>query len=226
MGGVNDVADQRLQRKLVAWWILVGGLAVLGFAARASGDEQAQDVLYRYDTAVFGGLFYLIVLGVVLAIASGLDLREAFALRAPRSWAVAAGIAVGLLVTLLVVTAALEPVLGAGEEQGLDPSGWRPERAPALALNAVVTALLGPLVEELLFRGLGFHLLAQFGHPAAIVITAIAFALTHGIAVGLPIFFVIGVGLGFIRSRTASIYPPLLLHAGFNGLALVAGVLN
>jgi membrane protease YdiL (CAAX protease family) len=226
VGRVSHVADQPLQRKLVAWWILVGGLAVLSFAARASGDEPAQDVLYRYDTAVFAGLFYLIVLGVVLAIASGLELREAFALRAPSSWAAAAGIAVGLLVTLLVVTAALEPVLGAGEEQGLDPSGWRPERAPALALNAVVTALLGPLVEELLFRGLGFHLLAQFGHVAAIVITAVAFALTHGIAVGLPIFFVIGLGLGFIRSRTGSIYPPLLLHAGFNGLALVAGVLN
>jgi membrane protease YdiL (CAAX protease family) len=222
----QHATDRRLQRKLVAWWILVGGLAVLGFAAQASSDDSPEDILYRYDTALFGGVFYLLILGVALAIASGLDLREVFALRTPRSWAAAAGIAFGLLVVLLIVTALLEPVLGAGEEQGLDPSGWRPERAPALALNAVVTALLGPLVEELLFRGLGFHLLAQFGDAAAIVVTSIAFALTHGIAVGLPIFFVIGVGLGFIRSRTGSIYPPFLLHAGFNGLALVAGVLN
>jgi uncharacterized protein len=217
----------RLQRKLVAWWVLVGGLAVLGFAARAaSDDEPAQDVLYRYDAAVYGGLFYLLILGIVLVIASGIKPREAFALRPPTSWAVAAGIAAGLLVSLLIVSAALEPVLGAGEEQGLDPTGWRPERAGAFALNAVVTALLGPLVEELLFRGIGFYLLAQFGHLAAIVVTSIAFALTHGIAVGLPIFFIIGVGLGFIRSRTESIYPALLLHAGFNGIALVGGVLN
>jgi membrane protease YdiL (CAAX protease family) len=217
----------RLQRKLVAWWVLVGGLAVLGFAARAaSDDEPAQDVLYRYDAAVYGGLFYLLILGIVLVIASGIKPREAFALRPPTSWAVAAGIAAGLLVSLLIVSAALEPVLGAGEEQGLDPTGWRPERAGAFALNAVVTALLGPLVEEFLFRGIGFYLLAQFGHLAAIVVTSIAFALTHGIAVGLPIFFIIGVGLGFIRSRTESIYPALLLHAGFNGIALVGGVLN
>jgi membrane protease YdiL (CAAX protease family) len=222
----QQAADRRLQRKLVAWWVLVGGLAVLGFAAQASGDEAPQDVLYRYDAALFGAFFYLLVLSVAVLIASGLDVREVFALRRPRSWATAAGIAFGLLVALLILTAVLEPVLGAGEEQGLDPSGWRPERAPALALNAVVTALFGPLVEELLFRGLGFYLLAQFGHLAAIVVTAIAFALTHGIAVGLPIFFVIGLGLGFIRSRTDSIYPPFLLHAGFNGLALVAGVLN
>jgi membrane protease YdiL (CAAX protease family) len=217
----------RLQRKLVAWWVLVGGLAVLGFAARAaSDDEPARDVLYRYDAAVYGGLFYLLILSIVLVIASGIDPREAFALRSPTSWAVAAGIAAGLLVSLLIVSAALEPVLGAGEEQGLDPTGWRPERAGAFALNAVVTALLGPLVEEFLFRGIGFYLLAQFGDLAAIVVTSIAFALTHGIAVGLPIFFIIGVGLGFIRSRTESIYPALLLHAGFNGIALVGGVLN
>lgn len=216
----------RLQRKLVAWWVLVGGLAVLGFAARSSDEEPATDVLYRYDAAVYGGLFYLLILGIVLVIASGIDPREAFALRSPTSWAVAAGIAVGLLVSLLVVSALLEPVLGAGEEQGLDPTGWRPERAGAFALNAVVTALLGPLVEEFLFRGIGFYLLAQFGHLAAIVVTSIAFALTHGIAVGLPIFFIIGVGLGFVRSRTGSIYPALLLHAGFNSVALVGGLVN
>ena len=218
--------QQRLQRKLVAWWVLVGGLAVLAFSARASDEEPATDVLYRYDAAVFGGLFYLLILGIVLVIASGIEPREAFALRSPTSWAVAAGIAVGLLVSLLIVSALLEPVLGAGEEQGLDPTGWRPERAGAFALNAFVTAVLGPLVEEFLFRGIGFYLLVQFGHISAIVVTSIAFALTHGIAVGLPIFFIIGVGLGFIRSRTESIYPPLLLHAGFNGIALVGGVLN
>jgi membrane protease YdiL (CAAX protease family) len=219
--------QERLQRKLLAWWVLVGGLAVLGFAARASDDDEpARDLLYRYETAVFGGLFYLLILGIVLAIAYGLDLREAFALRRPTSWGLAAGLAVGLLVSLLIVAQLLEPVLGAGEEQGLDPTGWRSERVAAFALNALVTAGLGPLVEELLFRGIGFYLLAQFGEVAAIAVTATAFALTHGIAVGLPIFFIIGVGLGFIRSRTASIYPALLLHAGFNGIALIGGVVN
>jgi membrane protease YdiL (CAAX protease family) len=217
---------ERLQRKLIAWWVLVGSLAVLGFAARAAAEEPAKDVLYRYDTAVFGALFYLLILGIVLVIASGIDPREAFALRAPTSWGLAAGLAVGLLISLLIVAQLLEPLLGAGEEQGLDPTGWRSERAAAFALNAIVTAALGPLVEEFLFRGIGFYLLAQFGHLAAIVVTGIAFALTHGIAVGLPIFFIIGVGLGFIRSRTRSIYPALLLHAGFNTVALIGGVLT
>jgi membrane protease YdiL (CAAX protease family) len=222
----SEIDERRLQRKLIAWWALVAVLAVLGFSAQAADEEPAQDVLYRYSTFVFGSFFYLLVLAVVLLIASGIDRREAFALRRPSSWGLAAGLAVGLLVSLLIVASVLEPVLGAGDEQGLDPTGWDSDRAPAFALNAFVTAVLGPVVEEALFRGIGFYLLAQFGQVAAIVVTAIAFALTHGILVGLPIFFIIGVGLGFIRSRTGSIYPPVLLHAGFNGIALIGGVLN
>jgi membrane protease YdiL (CAAX protease family) len=222
----SGIDERRLQRKLIAWWALVAVLAVLGFSAQAADEEPAQDVLYRYSTFVFGSFFYLLVLAVVLLIASGIDRREAFALRRPSSWRLAAGLAVGLLVSLLIVASVLEPVLGAGDEQGLDPTGWDSDRAPAFALNAFVTAVLGPIVEEALFRGIGFYLLAQFGQVAAIVVTAVAFALTHGILVGLPIFFIIGVGLGFIRSRTGSIYPPVLLHAGFNGIALIGGVLN
>jgi uncharacterized protein len=223
---MNGVSEQRLQRKLLAWWVLVGALAVLGFAARASDEEPVKDVLYRYETAVVGSLFYFLVLGVILVIASGFDPREAFALRRPTSWGLAGGLAFGVLISLLIVAQLLEPILGAGEEQGLDPTGWDPDRAPAFALNALVTAVLGPLVEELLFRGIGFYLLAQFGQLAAVLVTGIAFALTHGILEGLPIFFIIGVGLGFIRARTASIYPALLLHAAFNGIALIGGVLN
>ena len=46
------MSEERLQRKLIAWWALVGALTVLGFAAQAGGEEPARDVLFRYETAV------------------------------------------------------------------------------------------------------------------------------------------------------------------------------
>lgn len=215
-----------MQRRLLGWWALVGVLSVLGFAAQASESEPVRDALYRYETAIVGAFFYLLVLAVILVIASGFDRREAFALRRPTSWRTAILLSIGLLVVLLAVAAALEPIFGAGEEQGLDPTGWDPDRAGALALNFVLTAMVAPIVEELMFRGIGFFLLEQFGQAAAIVVTAIAFALTHGIVEGIPVFFVIGVGLAFMRSRTKSIYPPVLMHAGFNGIGVIAGVFS
>jgi membrane protease YdiL (CAAX protease family) len=85
---------------------------------------------------------------------------------------------------------------------------------------------VGPVVEELTFRGIGFFLLAQFGQVAAILVTAVAFALTHGILQGLPVFFIIGVALAFVRSRTDSIYPSIVMHAAFNTIGVIGGVLN
>ena len=222
--------EQRSQpdkgRRLIGWWALVGTLSVLAFAASASSSEPVQDALYRYETAIVGLFFYALILGVILLIASGFDRREAFALRRPTSWGRAIGISFGLLIVLLAVAAALEPIFGAGKEQGLDPTGWDSSRAPAFILNFVLTALVAPIVEELMFRGIGFFLLEQFGQLAAIVVTAIAFSLTHGIVEGIPVFFVIGAGLAFMRSRTKSIYPPILLHAGFNGIGVIGGLFN
>jgi membrane protease YdiL (CAAX protease family) len=218
--------EKRMQRRLTAWWVLIGLLTVLNFSAYFADGDTPNDVLYRYASAIFGFVFYMVILGVVLFIGSELDRREVFALRRPRSWGVAVGLAVGLVFAMLIVAAALEPVLHAGEAQGLDPPGWDPDRAPALFLNAIVVAVVGPIVEELTFRGIGFFLLVQFGQVAAVVVTAVAFALTHGILEGLPIFFIIGVALAFIRARTNSIYPSILMHAGFNGIGVIAGVFN
>jgi membrane protease YdiL (CAAX protease family) len=218
--------EKRMQRRLTAWWVLIGLLTLLNFSAYFSDGDTPNDVLYRYESAIFGFVFYMVILGVVLFIGSGLDRREVFALRRPRSWGVAVGLAVGLVFAMLIVAAALEPVLHAGEAQGLDPPGWDPDRAPALFLNAIVVAVVGPIVEELTFRGIGFFLLVHFGQVAAVVVTAVAFALTHGILEGLPIFFIIGVALAFIRARTNSIYPSILMHAGFNGIGVIAGVFN
>ena len=220
------MSERSLARKLTAWWVLVGALSLLAYSANFTDGDPPDDVLYRYESALVGFLLYALVLGLLLAIASGLDLREAFGLRRPRSWAAAAGWAFGLLVSMLALSVVLEPILGGGEEQGLDPSGWRSDRALAFALNAVVIAGIAPIVEELMYRGLGYTLLAPFGVAGAIIVIGIAFALAHGLIRAFPVLFVIGAGLAFLRWRTGSIYPAIILHASFNGIGLLAGVLS
>jgi uncharacterized protein len=74
------------------------------------------------------------------------------------------------------------------------------------------------------FRGLGFTLLRRFGNWAAVFMVGFTFALVHGLVEGFPILFAFGSALAFIRWRTGSIYPTILLHASFNAIALIAGV--
>jgi membrane protease YdiL (CAAX protease family) len=133
-------------------------------------------------------------------------------------------LSLAILIAVFGIAAVLEAIFHAGREQGLDPVGWRSDRALAFAMSALVVAGIAPIVEELVYRGIGFTLLAQFGEVAAIVLTAITFALAHGIVEGIPVFFVIGAGLALLRSRTQSIYPAMLVHIGFNALNVVAGV--
>lgn len=65
---------------------------------------------------------------------------------------------------------------------------------------------------------------SSFGPPAAIVVTGLAFGLAHGLVVALPVLSLFGVILAALRWRTASLYPPIILHALFNATALIAAV--
>jgi uncharacterized protein len=216
------MSERAMQRRLIWWWVLVGSIAVFSFAGRAASDDAPDnEAFYRYDTVAVGLVLYLLLFSFALLIATGLDLREAFALRRPASWGRAALTALGAFVAMWVLAAILEQLFHAGEEQGLDPKQLSTDLLPPFLLNLVLAAVIVPVVEELIYRGLGFTLLAQFGDLAAIFMTAIAFALAHGIVEGIPVFFVIGAALAFVRSRTNSIYPSMIMHGTFNGIQVI-----
>ena len=79
-------------------------------------------------------------------------------------------------------------------------------------------------MEEVTFRGLGYSLLEPLGRMTAILWIGIAFGLAHGLVEGLPILIVFGAGLAFLRARTDSVYPGMVVHAAFNAIALLVSV--
>jgi membrane protease YdiL (CAAX protease family) len=208
--------------RLVLWLGFVALLVAAQYAARATGGKPDRDALYQYSTAANGIVDYAIVLAVVLAIAGAS--RELLTLRRPDAWGRALRLALGALVFIYVSTGILDHFLHAGQEQGLTPSHWEPSRAGPYAVNFVVIALVAPVVEELTYRGLGFTLLERFGTWVAVAVTAVLFGLSHGLVEGLPVLTVFGLGIGWLRARTGSVYPGMLVHGAFNALALVLAV--
>jgi membrane protease YdiL (CAAX protease family) len=211
--------------KLAGWLGLVGALAAINYASRFASGKPPADTLYRYDTALSGVIFYAVTAAILYWIARGMSRRE-IGVRAPASWSRALGFTLATLIVLLVVEVALEAVLHATREQGLEPSHWNPDKAVPFALNAVVVVLAAPLVEELTFRGVGFALLVPFGRVVALTGTAAAFAADHGLVEGFPALFVFGLAVAVVRLRTRSVFPGMLLHACFNGLALLDAFLR
>lgn len=207
------------------WWLLlVGVLATISYAGRVEGGKPPKDALYRYDTALTGIVLYLILLGIVLTLARDLPVREFFALRRPRSWPRALGIALGAYIAIFLGAGLLLQVLGAGDEQGLTPDGWDSSRAGAYAANVVAVALVGPIVEELLYRGAGMTLFSFLGAWPAVAITSLAFGLAHGLVLALAALVFFGVVTAVVRLRTDSIYPCMLVHCAFNATSLVIAV--
>jgi hypothetical protein len=194
-------------------------LSALNYVSRFAAGPPDRNAIFHWDLAVGGLILYAIMLAVVLRIARGIPL-DRLGLRSPPSWLRALGLTLVVLVAILVVEQALEPLLHAGREQGLEPTGWQPRRADAFGLNAFVIVIVDPFTEELTFRGLGFTLLARFGSFAAVTGTSLAFALAHGLVNGLVPLFIFGVGVALLRLRTGSVFPGMLLHACFNGAVL------
>jgi hypothetical protein len=210
--------------RLVAWLVVVGVFIAIAYAGRAAGGKPDADVLYQYDTAVGILIQSAIVLAIVLWITRGPMQRDLLALRAPRSWAGAIGWSIALVVAILVVIPILESQLHGGEEQGLAPDGWDPDRAQAYIVNAVMIAGVTPVVEELMFRGAGYSLLARFGQVVAILVVGVSFGLVHGLVYGLAALTVFGIGLAWLRAKTESVYPCIAIHCLFNTVALVVAV--
>lgn len=210
--------------RLLGWAALVGVLALLSYAANLASGDPPEDVLYRWSTAVGGLVQYALILAVVLALARGLA-PETLGLRRPDSWRSAAGWIFAALVAIWVIGAVLNIFLEAGEEQGLVPDGWDSDRAASFVANFVVVAGVAPFVEELTYRGLGYGAVRDWrGQTAAVVVTALAFGLAHGLVVALPVLTIFGAILAILRLKTQSLYPPVILHSVFNGAALVAAV--
>ena len=106
-----------------------------------------------------------------------------------------------------IVAVAVEPLLHGGEDQGLAADRWEPEQAGAFAANVVVLVLLGPFAEELFFRGLGVRVLMLYGGLVSILVTGVMFGLVHGILGALPPLVLFGIGLAWVRLRSASVWP-------------------
>jgi uncharacterized protein len=211
-------------RRLAAWLTLIGVYITVAYASRATEGTPSKDTLYRYDTAIGGVVWYAISLALVLLITHGPDQRALLALRRPRTVGRAVALSLAVIVFVYVVSAAAEPFLHGGKEQGLTPDKWEPSRAGQYAANFVVIAVIAPIVEELVFRGAGFSLLVRYGQTVAILAVGILFGLVHGLVAGLVVLALFGVALAWLRAKTDSVYPCIAVHSLFNTIALVVSV--
>ena len=102
---------------------------------------------------------------------------------------------------------------------------------PELAIRILVvagTVIVGPLFEELLFRGLIQTTMRSFlfeaGNRAwlAILFSSGFFMIMHEDPGHWPALFVLGVCMGYAYEKSGSLWRPIFIHAIFNATAVIA----
>jgi uncharacterized protein len=195
----------------------------LAFVVAAVGDATSIDLVTRVlcEAAAFVSTLF----AVTLVHERERPLRDVLALRRPP---------IVLLVLALLFGFALQgPVnLIAGviyEKYPLPPEHLEllHQLFDVKALHqkvAIVVAagLVGPVVEELLFRGgILRGLLRRHGALGTVLGISVFFALAHREPRNFLPDFMGGLAMGYVRVTTGSLWPAILLHAAFNTTSVI-----
>jgi hypothetical protein len=199
-------------RPIPGWSLLLfgGALVAIGFVAlRFLPLTEMLDLL--------GAFFAIGFLAVVVAVAPlGRAAIPALGLRAA-NWKYVVFGALGTMALSVAVS-----------QFGLEPQGMKQvldivRDLHQLALSLLLLAVLAPLVEELVFRGLLYGWLAgRWGGNVGWIVSSLAFGAAHTEPAHIILVLPLGLLFGWLRKRTDSLLPSLVAHIANNGLALVA----
>jgi membrane protease YdiL (CAAX protease family) len=190
----------------------------LGLRSKAAQERTPEEILVLALVSAGALLVALFVLGRVLLRLRLADLGfRRPSVRALRS---AAAIGAGLWLLSILVNALQIRAFGPNPQTLIVTVGAHAGPA-ALVMDLATGAVVAPFAEEVLFRGLIFGGLAQrMPLAAAAAISAVLFALSHGLGVVAPIF-VLGLGLAYVYARTGTIWAPMVTHAVVNAISLL-----
>lgn len=110
-------------------------------------------------------------------------------------------------------------LLGFDVESALDVSYGT--TAMDVVLNVVCTAVIPGLVEEFAYRGIVLGALKKYDARLAVLGSAFLFGMVHGNFSQIPFAFVVGLVLGYVRVKTDSMLPGILIHFGNNFYAVI-----
>jgi membrane protease YdiL (CAAX protease family) len=201
----------------VSWMIVRGATSLLrrGEPGSAIGLLAMQFLGYA---------IWFLCLWVILKFKYGRGFWHSIGWVKPHERSLAAAVLGGpvLAIALAALAAALDtPHLDSPIEKLITTRG-------SLILVGIVVSTAGPLAEELAFRGFMMPLLVRsFGGLFGVLGTAIPFALIHGPQYGfqwqnLVVFALAGCAFGWIRLRSGSVIPAVVMHGLYN-LTIFAG---
>lgn len=89
----------------------------------------------------------------------------------------------------------------------------------------IFVAILGPICEELIFRGYLLKKLRVYGDKTAVIYTAIAFGLFHSNVSQIVFAAAVGLVLAYVMVKTNNIKYPIIMHIAMNSISTITTTL-
>lgn len=216
---VLAIAGLTLVTMLVLQFMVLLGALWLAYPRASLGEVAQKPILLLFSQF----LIYLAVAACMILLVEG-KYRVQFWSAIRWNWPRSGWGPLGLGVLLFLGLALLQNFLPMPKDTPFEHLFDRPRDAYLLSIIAVS---LGPLMEELFFRGFLYPVLARrMGVVWGILLTALPFGLIHlpqyNYAWGAAlVIFLVGVVCGAVRAATRSVGASFLVHVGYNGTQML-----
>ena len=90
-----------------------------------------------------------------------------------------------------------------------------------LLMGILIPVLIGPVLEELIFRKLMLDRIRNFGEKTAIIFSALCFGLFHGNLTQFLFATCVGLFLGYVYCKTGNVLITIVMHMLLNGSSTI-----
>ncbi|WP_297417553.1 CPBP family intramembrane glutamic endopeptidase [Clostridium sp.] len=101
-----------------------------------------------------------------------------------------------------------------------------PKQSVYLVLFLIYVCLLGPILEEIIFRGFILKSMRRYGNLTAIIVTSILFSMFHLNLVQFINPVLMGIVLAFIAIKSESIIPSIIAHIFNNTITFLMAAIS
>ena len=143
---------------------------------------------------------------------------------APRWLAIAFAVGLGVVALNVGITSIVSATTDAADVQA-DYQSAATSGVAGFVGAILLGAVLTPIGEEFLFRGVVFNLLKRYGVWLGVILSAAVFALSHGVNLATPVAFVVGVSAALLMQKTKSVWPGVVVHAVNNASSTLISVI-
>ncbi|MGM7700560.1 lysostaphin resistance A-like protein [Pseudalkalibacillus sp. Hm43] len=138
-------------------------------------------------------------------------------------WRSIIGWTLAVILLSIIIVIIMDLLIHVGTENSKTESLQSQLNIVTFLIGFISAAIVSPIYEEIFYRGFVYRFLRyKYGIPAGLIISSTIFMIVHIPTYNtLPINLVTGLVFAWTYEKTGSIWPGVIIHGTFNGIAIV-----